>query len=115
MACARCDFYLPKNSSITQLMEAIDNLQRMLAQIPLTDDERPAVEHGTVAVDRLNERPANLPTPASHTQIQLAQETSFIPLSGLFDPKPGGTGRRRYDGNPVKALDRFSFEPLRTG
>src|SRR5262249_41108459 len=44
MACARCDFYLPKDSTNAQLVAAKDNLQRMLASIPLTDDERAAVE-----------------------------------------------------------------------
>ena len=53
MACARCDFYVPKESTRAQLLEAKDNLQRMLAQIPLTDDERAAVEDGTAAVERL--------------------------------------------------------------
>ena len=47
MACARCDFYLPKDSTQAQLLEAKDNLQRMLAAIPLTDDERAAVDDGT--------------------------------------------------------------------
>jgi hypothetical protein len=28
MACARCDFYLPKDSSRAQLLEAKDNLQQ---------------------------------------------------------------------------------------
>ncbi|QCX82895.1 site-specific tyrosine recombinase XerC (plasmid) [Streptomyces sp. YIM 121038] len=41
MACARCDFYTPKNSSKGQLLEAKENLQRMLASIPLTDDDEP--------------------------------------------------------------------------
>jgi hypothetical protein len=40
MACARCDFYTPKDSSKGQLLEAKDNLQRMLATIPLTDEEQ---------------------------------------------------------------------------
>jgi hypothetical protein len=31
MACARCDFYTPKDSSKAQLLEASGNLQRMLA------------------------------------------------------------------------------------
>ena len=39
MACAKCDFYIPKNSSRAQLLEAKANLQRMLIAIPLTDDE----------------------------------------------------------------------------
>ena len=43
MACARCDFYTPKDSSKAQLLEASDNLQRMLASIPLTDWGAPSV------------------------------------------------------------------------
>lgn len=50
MACARCDFYTPKDSSKAQLLEASGNLQRMLASIPLTDDERAAVDDGHTAV-----------------------------------------------------------------
>jgi hypothetical protein len=38
MACAKCDFYPPKSSSKAQLLEARDNLQRMLASIPLTEE-----------------------------------------------------------------------------
>jgi hypothetical protein len=34
MACARCDFYTLKDSTTTQLLEAKDNLQRMLATNP---------------------------------------------------------------------------------
>jgi hypothetical protein len=45
--------YLPKPSSTAQLLEAKDGLQRMLVQIPLTDDERAAVEGDQTAVDRL--------------------------------------------------------------
>ena len=52
MACARCDFYTPKGSTKAQLLEAKDNLQRMLATIPLTDDERAAVDDGHAALDR---------------------------------------------------------------
>jgi integrase len=83
MACARCDFYLPKDSSRAQLLEAKDNLQRMLAQIPLTDDERDAVEDGAAAVQRLIGRLADVPTPAGPTPRQLTQSSSFIPLADL--------------------------------
>ncbi|WP_234390483.1 hypothetical protein [Streptomyces sp. MMG1533] len=34
MACARCDFYAPKDSSRGRLLEAKENLQKMLASIP---------------------------------------------------------------------------------
>ena len=41
MACAGCDFYVPKASTRAQLLEAKDHLQRMVATIPLTEDEQP--------------------------------------------------------------------------
>ncbi len=83
MACARCDFYVPKTSTKAQLLEARDNLQRMMAQIPLTDDERAAVEDVTAAVKQLPERLTDVPTPAGPTPRQLAQSANFIPLATL--------------------------------
>jgi integrase len=57
MACARCDFYMPKSSTQLQLLEAKTHLQRMALTIPLTEDERAAVEDGADAVTRLLARP----------------------------------------------------------
>jgi hypothetical protein len=71
MACARCDFYTPKNSSKVQLIEAKTNLQRMLANIPLTEDERAAVDDGQAALDSLLTRLVDVPTPAGPTPRQI--------------------------------------------
>jgi len=71
MACARCDFYTPKDSTKAQLLEASGNLQRMLASIPLTDDERAAVDDGHTAVAALLDRLADVPTPAGPTPREL--------------------------------------------
>jgi integrase len=71
MACARCDFYVPKESTRAQLLEAQDHLQRMVATIPLTDEEQAAVEEGATSIERLLERLADLPTPAGPTPRQL--------------------------------------------
>ncbi len=71
MACARCDFYLPKPSSEAQLLEAKDGLQRMLVQIPLTDEERAAVDSDQDAVDHLLDRLTDTPTPAGPTPRDL--------------------------------------------
>jgi integrase len=71
MACARCDFYTPKGSSKAQLLEAKDNLQHMLAAIPLTDDERAAVEDGQAALDALLDKLTDTPSPAGPTPRQL--------------------------------------------
>ncbi|MFF3411403.1 hypothetical protein ACFYW8_35500 [Streptomyces sp. NPDC002742] len=56
MACARCDFCTRRtpelqNSSRGQLPEAQENLQKMLADIPLTNDERAAVDDAQTALD----------------------------------------------------------------
>jgi hypothetical protein len=81
MACARCDFYLPKESSSTQLLEAKNGLQRMLVTIPLTDDERAAVEGDERAVDRLIDQLADTPTPAGSTRRAITQPTgSALPV-----------------------------------
>jgi hypothetical protein len=82
MACARCDFYLPKGSTKAQLLEAKEHLQRMLAAIPLTEDEQAAVEEGTQALDRLLERLADVPTPTGQTPHQLAQRSLSVVQQG---------------------------------
>ncbi|WP_329410003.1 hypothetical protein OG563_46080 [Nocardia vinacea] len=83
MACARCDFYTPKASSKAQLLEAKDNLQRMLSSIPLTDDERAAVDDGQAALDRLLERLANVTTPTGQTprEIGIPPTATLLPIT----------------------------------
>lgn len=76
MACARCDFYTPKDSSRAQLLEAKANLQRMLVSIPLTDDERAAVDDGQTALDTLLDRLAEVPTPAGPSPRDLNRPTT---------------------------------------
>jgi len=67
MACARCDFYIPKLSSRAQLLEGKESLQRMLVAVPLTDDERAAVEDGHAALEALVDRLCEVPSPAGPT------------------------------------------------
>jgi hypothetical protein len=89
MACAKCDFYIPKDSSRAQLLEAKANLQRMLLAIPLTDDERAAVDDGQVALDKLLERLADAPTPAGPTPRQLTTTPAEPPLLQILPRPPG--------------------------
>ena len=91
MACAKCDFYTPKESSKAQLLEARDNLQRMLASIPLTDDERAAVDDGQAALDSLLGRLADIPTPAGATPRQLGASPAptLLPIIDVRQGKPG--------------------------
>ena len=77
MACARCDFYIPKPSAKAQLLEAKADVDRRLALIPLTDNERAAVEQDQQALDKLLDRLADIPTPAGPTPREIAARPSF--------------------------------------
>ncbi|WP_329537172.1 hypothetical protein OG568_52600 (plasmid) [Streptomyces sp. NBC_01450] len=84
MAYAWCDFYTPKDSSEGHPFEAKENLQRMLASIPLTDDKRTAVVDGQAAVDALLERLVDVPTPAGPTprDLRLAASAHHVAHRG---------------------------------
>lgn len=76
MACAKCSFYLPKKSSRALLLEGQLNLARMMQEIPLTDDEKSAVEDGIAALNSLTNKLADVPTPDGRTPKQLIQITN---------------------------------------
>ena len=92
MAWARCDFYTPKDSSKALLLEAKDYLQRMVTAIPLTDDERAAVDDGRAALDQLLERLADVPTPAGPTprQIGVPAAAALLPIVDVRQGPPAG-------------------------
>lgn len=68
MACARCDFYIPKKSSQADLIASRSGMIRMLQEIPLTDDERAAVDGDVAAVERLLKRLEATPTPTKENR-----------------------------------------------
>jgi integrase len=72
MACAKCAFYCPKGSTQAQLLEGKANLLHMLQEIPLSDEERAAVEDGIEAMEKLCQQLADVPTPAGPTPNQLS-------------------------------------------
>ncbi len=65
MACARCDVYMPKESSKAQSIEAKANLLPLTQEIPLSEDELRAVEDGIAGHDRLVAKLTSCPTPDS--------------------------------------------------
>jgi hypothetical protein len=71
MACAKCSFYLPKESTKAQLLEAKANLLRLRQHIPLADAELTAVEDGLTAYEQLLAKLADVPTPEGLTPRQL--------------------------------------------
>ncbi|WP_409467387.1 hypothetical protein [Streptomyces sp. HC307] len=82
MACARCDFHTPKDSTKAQLLEAKANLQKMRAAMALTEDEQAAVGDGRAALDRLLERLADVPTSSGTTprQLDIPATATFLPI-----------------------------------
>ena len=63
MACAKCGFYVPKQSARAQALEAKANLARMLQEIPLLEEERAAVEDGVEAMTKLADGLRDVATP----------------------------------------------------
>ncbi len=86
MACAKCAFYIPKESTKAQLLEGKAHLQRLLQEIPLTEDERAAVEDGIGALEKLATQLADVPTPGGPTPRQIQEMSghrSFIALQAI--------------------------------
>jgi hypothetical protein len=92
MACAKCDFYTPKDSSESQLLEASGNLQRMLASVPLTDDERAAVDDAGPPSTSCSGL-ADVPTPAGPTPRQSGAPpaVSMLPVTDITNRPATGT------------------------
>nr|WP_253268296.1 hypothetical protein [Streptomyces asoensis] len=90
MACARCDFYIPKNSSKARLFEAKENLQRMLASIPLTECERAAVDDGQAAIAALLDRLTDVSIPAGATprELGLPSVVNMLPTAEVRHGTP---------------------------
>ncbi len=64
MACAKCSFYLPKESARAQMLEAKSNLLRLQQTIPLTEPELAAIDEGVAAYETLVESLQDTPTPS---------------------------------------------------
>lgn len=65
----------------------------MLVSIPLTDDERDAVDDGQAALDRLLERLADVATPSGPTPRELRAEPGR--LLPLIVKSPAARDRQR--------------------
>jgi integrase len=72
MACAQCSFYVAKESSSAQILEAKTNLLRLRQEIPLSEPELAAVEQGLAAYEKLIETLRQVPTPDRLLQIEAA-------------------------------------------
>jgi hypothetical protein len=84
LACARCPFYVPKQSSRGQLLAVREGIDQMLEQLDLTE----ALEGDREALTALAERLADTPTPAGPTPKQLGTNRTFIALTDLRRKPP---------------------------
>ena len=74
MTCAKCSFYLPKESAKAQLLEGKANLLRLRQDIALVGVELAAVEDGLTAYKQLLAKLVDVPTPEGPTPRQLGRE-----------------------------------------
>jgi hypothetical protein len=70
MACAQCSFYVAKESTRAQILEAKANLLRLRQEIPLSEPELAAVEQGLTAYEKLIDTLADVPTPGPLYNIE---------------------------------------------
>jgi hypothetical protein len=82
MACAKCSFYVPKDSARAQLLEGRANLLRLKQEIPLTDEETAAVDDGLEALEKLCARLADVPTPAGPTPREVTAGSTAAAAGG---------------------------------
>jgi hypothetical protein len=75
MACAKCSFYQPKDSTVAFFAEGKNNLLRMRQEIPLGESEIAALDDGISALESLLGRLADVPTPAGPTPLQLRDDS----------------------------------------
>ncbi len=92
MACARCDFYVPKESDRVLWLQTQDGLLKLLQEIPLSEEERTAVDGDVQALSRLLERLSEVPTPSECHR----REQPVIPVSSIFPASRVAQVERKY-------------------
>lgn len=91
MACAKCGFYVPKESARGMTIEGRANLLRMRQEIPLNEAELAAVEDGAAAMQKLLDQLEDIATPAGPTPRQLRAPNLVQIASSPTHSKEGGS------------------------
>ena len=71
MACARCGYYVPKDSTKGQLLAAAGANEALYEEIPIREDERLALEGDTEAIRQLVGDLKSVPTPDGRTPLEM--------------------------------------------
>ncbi|MCQ9183510.1 tyrosine-type recombinase/integrase [Streptomyces sp. IBSBF 2953] len=93
LACARCPFYVPKESTRGQLLAVKDGITQMLEQVDLTEAEHDALDDDLAAITGLAERLTDVPIPAGPTPREMGTTEAFIPLTLLAQTMPSKGAR----------------------
>jgi hypothetical protein len=88
MACAKFDFYTPKDSSRALLLEAKDNLQRNARCHPPHRRRASRRRRRSAALDKLLGQLAGTPTPAVPAPRQLGHHPAGLPLLQILPGPP---------------------------
>src|SRR5262249_59143856 len=81
LACARCDYYEPKDSEEVLILEAEGNLVRLRQDLLLTEEEREAIDGDVAAFQRLRSRRWDTATPSGATPRQMEHGQGLGPSS----------------------------------
>ena len=76
MACAGCDFNLPKESARGQALESKASIRRCLEEVPLSADERGIVEGDLIKIDSFIQKLADVATLDGRTPSQIGHLAS---------------------------------------
>lgn len=71
MACAGCDFNLPKESARGQALESKASIRRYLEEVPLSADERSLVEGDLIKIDGFIRKLADVATLDGRTPSEI--------------------------------------------
>lgn len=92
MACAGCDFNMPKASATGTMLAAKEHLRRYLEEVPLTPDEQAAAAGDLQVLDKLLGKLKDVPTPDGKTpqQLKASRGSEMIALPIIQQPKEMG-------------------------
>jgi hypothetical protein len=74
MACARCGYYVPKDSTKGQLLAAAGANEALYEEIPIREEERLALEGDAEAIRQLVNGLDVVPAPDGRTPLEMQLE-----------------------------------------
>ena len=116
MACAGCDFNLPKASAMAHALESRASVRRYLEEVPLSADERSIVEGDAAKIDRVisklsQGRHAGWPNAGGHSPGRPLRRADAIDPTG-YDDSAFREFRDNHRMREVERRQRGGFETV---